>query len=88
MIVVTGAAGFIGSCIASELNRKGRQDLILVDDLDHNDKWKNLRNLAYSDYLHKDQLFDWLAIRTDIEVIIHMGACSSTTETDQEGACR
>lgn len=82
MIVVTGAAGFIGSCVVSKLNREGETDIIAVDVLRKNDKWKNLRNLNFVDYLDREQLFDYLEASADIEAIIHMGACSATTETD------
>jgi ADP-L-glycero-D-manno-heptose 6-epimerase len=82
MIVVTGAAGFIGSCIVSKLNQDGENDIIIVDVLRKNDKWKNLRNLNYYDYLDRSQLLNHLKTHSNIEAIIHMGACSVTTETD------
>jgi ADP-L-glycero-D-manno-heptose 6-epimerase len=82
MIIVTGAAGFIGSCIVSKLNREGISDIIVVDVLRENDKWKNLRNLTFHDYIDRGQLFDYLKDLSDIEAIIHMGACSATTERD------
>ena len=82
MIIVTGAAGFIGSQIASRLNRSGRRDLILVDHLGTSEKWKNLRSLVYEDYLDRQDLFSFLEKGGDIEAVIHMGACSSTTEKD------
>ncbi|MEJ2543512.1 MAG: ADP-glyceromanno-heptose 6-epimerase [Calditrichaceae bacterium] len=82
MIVVTGSAGFIGSCIVSRLNRDGENDVIVVDVLRKNDKWKNLRNLNFYDYLDRSQLLDYLNSHSNIEAIIHMGACSATTETD------
>ena len=89
MIVVTGAAGFIGSCLVAELNSRGRNDLIIVDDLsgEEDPKKKNLaakRYLRYYDkaeYLKllKRDLFDF-----DVECILHMGACSSTTLQDAD----
>jgi len=82
MIIVTGAAGFIGSCVVSKLNRLGMQDIIAVDVLRENDKWKNLRHLNISDYLDRSQLWSYLEQHADIKAIIHMGACSSTTEKD------
>ncbi|MHB2153484.1 ADP-glyceromanno-heptose 6-epimerase [Calditrichota bacterium GD2] len=80
MIIVTGAAGFIGSCVVSRLNKEGITDIIAVDVLRENDKWKNLRHLDFADYLDREQLFDFLAGAANIEAIIHMGACSATTE--------
>ncbi len=82
MIVVTGGAGFIGSCIAAELNRRGQLDLVLVDSLGSSEKWKNLRGLDYLEYLDKHKLFGFLKRHTDIKAVVHMGACSSTTELD------
>ncbi len=86
MIVITGAAGFIGSALAWELNRRGNSDLLLVDDLGTGEKWKNLVPLRYSDYLEKDDFIQGvLESRFDslgIKAIIHMGACSATTEKD------
>ncbi len=82
MIIVTGAAGFIGSCVVSYLNQKGINDIIAVDVLHTNDKWKNLRHLDFADYLDREQLFDFLAQAPKIQAIIHMGACSATTEQD------
>jgi len=90
MIVVTGGAGLIGSAVARELNRRGVNDLILVDHLGTSEKWKNLRSLSFSRYMEKHDLPAWLdgnlKIRAlhpeDIDAIIHLGACSSTTERD------
>lgn len=80
MIIITGAAGFIGSCVVSKLNQEGIRDVILVDVLRENDKWKNLRHLDFYDYLDRAQLLEYLQGAKGIEAIIHMGACSSTTE--------
>ncbi|MEO6096932.1 MAG: ADP-glyceromanno-heptose 6-epimerase [Fibrobacteria bacterium] len=86
MILITGAAGFIGSAIAWRLNQGGNHRLLLVDELGTSSKWRNLVPLAYRDYLDKDELLAAIASGsldgTDIEAVIHMGACSSTTETD------
>ncbi len=82
MIIVTGAAGFIGSCVVSHLNQQGLRDIIAVDVLRENDKWKNLRHLDFTDYLDRSQLPVFLESRSDIEAVIHMGACSATTEQD------
>ena len=82
MIIVTGAAGFIGSCIVSRLNQEGINNIVTVDLLRENDKWKNLRGLDFDDYLDRDKLLPFLQKSTGIEAVIHMGACSATTERD------
>ncbi|MBW8035825.1 MAG: ADP-glyceromanno-heptose 6-epimerase [Planctomycetes bacterium] len=85
MIVVTGGAGFIGSAIVAGLNARGISDIVIVDFLENDQKWKNLRNLCYADYIEADEFYEMLAtehIDWPIETIIHMGACSDTTETD------
>ena len=86
MHIVTGGAGFIGSGFVHQLNRMGIEDILIVDNLGSMEKWKNLVNLRYSDYLHKDNFLSRLS-RGDfagVESIIHMGACSSTTEKDAD----
>ena len=83
MIVITGGAGMIGSIIAWHFNTKlNRDDLVIVDRITHGDQWQNLVKRQYAQYLDKDQLFDWLKDRNDIEAVIHMGAISATTERD------
>ena len=86
MIIVTGGAGFIGSAIIWKLNTMGEKNIIAVDNLASSDKWINLRDLSFKDYIEKDsfiELIDRGAFKSDkIDCIIHMGACSSTTETD------
>lgn len=83
MIVITGGAGMIGSIIAWHLNHKlGRDDLVIVDSIQHPEQWQNLVKRQYAQYLDKDQLMAWLDGRNDIKAIIHMGAISATTERD------
>ncbi len=82
MIIVTGGAGFIGSCMVSKLNRMGREDVVVVDALGSGEKWKNLRGPRFHDYLDKADLFDFLLATPKVEAIVHMGACSDTTERD------
>jgi len=85
MIIITGGAGFIGSAMAWELNRQGHKDILVVDNLASTSKWRNLVGLAYHRYIHKDNFLDLLKTRYmegRIEAVIHMGACSSTTEAD------
>ena len=84
MIIVTGGAGFIGSALIWELNNRGIDDILIVDNLGTSDKWKNLRNLNYSDYIEKNDFIDKINDDkfSNIKSILHMGACSSTTERD------
>lgn len=83
MILITGAAGFIGSVLAAELNRHGRDDLILCDRLDRSSKWLNLRGLNFQEYVEADELFSTQSHLLDkVDFLFHLGACSSTTETD------
>ena len=81
MIVVTGGAGFIGSALVQELNRRGRTDLIVVDDVDHPEKEKNMASIKYQELRRKDVFLENV-LNLDlksVEAIIHMGACSSCT---------
>lgn len=83
LIVITGAAGFIGSGVVRYLNDKGYNNLLLVDDFRSGEKWKNLLNKNFVDFISRDEIFDFLEGRErDIEAFIHLGACSSTTEVD------
>jgi len=83
MIVITGGAGMIGSIIAWHLNTKlGREDLVIVDEITHENQWQNLVHRHYIEYLDRDQLFDFLDDNEDVEAVIHMGAISATTERD------
>ncbi|MDY3331386.1 MAG: ADP-glyceromanno-heptose 6-epimerase [Pelistega sp.] len=84
MIVVTGAAGFIGSNIVKGLNNRGITDIICVDDLSDGPKYVNLVDCQIADYLDKD---DFRALVREnklppVRAIIHQGACSDTTEQD------
>jgi len=87
MIVVTGGAGFIGSAIIWRLNQQKRNDIIVVDQLGTDEKWKNLVPLRYADYFDKHAFIDMVLndeLDFPIDAIIHMGANSSTTETDAD----
>jgi ADP-L-glycero-D-manno-heptose 6-epimerase len=82
-IVVTGAAGFIGSYMAGYLNRLGEENLILVDEFSRMDKVPNLEGKKYSEKIERDQFFDWLEItKPSIAFIYHLGARTDTTEFD------
>lgn len=83
MIVVTGGAGFIGSAFIWELNQLGIDDILVVDELGEDEKWKNLVSLKFSDYLEKNYFLDNLfsgCYKDQIKSIYHFGACSSTQE--------
>lgn len=87
LIIVTGGAGFIGSNVVRALNESGEEKILIVDRLGLGEKWKNLRNLRFLDYEHKN---DFLAkvqrgvFDQGTSAIIHLGACSSTTEKDAD----
>lgn len=84
MIIVTGGAGFIGSNIVKGLNDRGRDDILIVDDLTEMVKFKNIQGLKALDYMDKDDFALKLASgkfdNEKIEVIFHEGACSDTME--------
>lgn len=81
MIIVTGAAGFIGSCLVSKLNNKGFKEIILVDDFTNPEKNKNIRNKTYSEKIDRNLFFNWLKRNhKDVGFIFHIGARTDTTE--------
>ncbi len=88
MYIVTGGAGFIGSAMVWRLNQAGIDDILVVDNLACTEKWRNLVNLRYADYWHRDQLRRLIREKSaelkNIKAVIHMGACSSTTERDAD----
>jgi ADP-L-glycero-D-manno-heptose 6-epimerase len=87
MIIVTGGAGFIGSAFIWKLNNEGVDDILVVDELGESDKWKNLVNRRYVEYIHKDAFLRMIRneqMPFTPRAIIHMGACSSTTERDAD----
>ena len=83
-IVVTGAAGFIGSNLIKGLNARGIDDIIAVDDLTQGDKFKNLADLQIADYVDADDFYDLFAEGAfgAVEAVFHEGACSDTMELD------
>ncbi len=84
--LVTGGAGLIGGAVVSALNQAGETDILIVDHLGTSEKWKNLRSLKFTDYLEKDLfrrlLYEGKFNDAGFKAVIHMGACSSTTERD------
>ncbi len=84
MMLVTGGAGFIGSNLAAALAAQGH-DVAVCDRLRSGDKWRNIAKIELRDVVAPEQLDDWLAINGDsVATIFHMGAISSTTETDAD----
>ena len=83
-IVVTGAAGFIGSNLVKGLNARGIDDIIAVDDLTEGDKFRNLADLKIADYVDADDFYDLFAEGAfgQVEAVFHEGACSDTMEPD------
>lgn len=87
MWILTGANGFIGSALLSELNKRGVKDLIITDTVRPEDRSQLLQGKSYSHFFHTDELFDALldqSLAKDVKGVVHMGACSSTTEMDVE----
>ena len=84
MIIVTGGAGAIGSAVVWKLNQAGCNDIVVVDNLAKSNKWKNLASLQVAEYVHKDEFLSGLDTMKwgRPQAIIHLGACSSTTEQD------
>jgi ADP-L-glycero-D-manno-heptose 6-epimerase len=82
-IIITGAAGFIGSCMVQYLNEQGYENLIIVDDFSEDAKRRNWESKKYKHAIDRNELFDWLTgTNTHINLIIHLGARTDTTEFD------
>jgi ADP-L-glycero-D-manno-heptose 6-epimerase len=85
-MVVTGGAGLIGGALITELNRRGFENIFVCDRLDRTEKWKNLVPLRFEDYFEADDFEKRLEedrdLPEDVHTVFHLGACSSTTETD------
>lgn len=87
MIVVTGGAGFIGSAVVWKLNQLGEDNILIVDELGKDEKWKNLVPLDYTNYYNKHKFLEKIlddSFNFTIDSIIHLGANSSTTEKDAD----
>jgi ADP-L-glycero-D-manno-heptose 6-epimerase len=83
-ILVTGGAGFIGSRLIHELNNRGIEDIVVADFLGQDERWRNLEPLAFADYVDAGELLVALEEGQlgEFDLVLHMGACSSTTERD------
>ena len=83
-LIVTGAAGFIGSNVVRALNGRGITDIIAVDNLTRADKVKNLPDLDIADFLDKEDFIDLIrgGLDGEFDAVLHQGACSDTMETD------
>jgi len=88
VILVTGAAGFIGSNIVAELNDRGVRDVVLCDWLLDDLRWQNLGKRIFIDFVFPEDLAGWLDRQNDVEAVIHMGANSSTTVVDGDEILR
>lgn len=85
MIIITGGAGFIGSALTWRLNDAGISDIMIVDRLGSGQKWQNLAKRRLTTLMHKDDFLPWFesnAMRLNVDAVFHLGASSSTTETD------
>lgn len=86
MIILTGGAGFIGSCILSRLNQRGQKNILVVDHIEDDPRKKrNLENKRFQDYEEKDAFLKRVkggSLPDGVTAVIHMGACSATTGTD------
>jgi ADP-L-glycero-D-manno-heptose 6-epimerase len=85
MIVVTGSAGFIGSCMVAKLNHEGYNDIVLVDDFTKTEKAPNYQGKKYSQLVDRKDFIKWMGENHHfIQMVIHMGARTDTTEFDYE----
>lgn len=86
-IIVTGAAGLIGSAVVWALNRRGEDRVLAVDNLERDDRWMNLRALRFQNYMQRNEFLDLVErsdLLRDVHAVIHLGACSDTTERDAD----
>ena len=87
-ILVTGGAGFIGSALVWALNKRGYENVIICDRLGDDERWANLVPLRFADYVDADDLMQGVLASPDylgdISAVLHLGACSDTTEGDAD----
>ena len=84
-VLITGAAGFIGSCMISFLNEKGFENLIIVDDFGVEEKRKNWEGKSVAHVVERYNLFDWLELHNpEVDFVLHLGARTDTTEFNYE----
>lgn len=84
-VVVTGAAGFIGSCLVQKLHEEGFEHLVAVDDFSKTEKFRNTENKSYIYKVNRTEFFSWLEMNAaQVEFIVHLGARTDTTETRWE----
>ena len=87
MFVITGGAGFLGSALLWQLNCMNIEDVVIVDNLARSEKWRNLVKRRYVDYMHRDRFYELVqrdALPWKVSGVVHLGACSSTTEKDAD----
>ena len=85
-IIVTGGTGFIGSCVIKQLNCEGYENIVVVDNLRENEKWKNLVGKRFDGIISPQKFFTWLKSvdLNQITAVFHLGACSDTTEKNAD----
>lgn len=84
MIVITGAAGFISSCLVAQLNQAGFKDLVLVDDFSRKEKENNINGKTYTELVDRNKFIAWLDDNADmVQFVVHLGARTDTTEFDK-----
>ncbi|MES2630200.1 MAG: ADP-glyceromanno-heptose 6-epimerase [Bacteroidota bacterium] len=85
MIIITGAAGFIASCLITKLNDEGYSDLVLVDDFSHANRERNYIGKSYTALVNRDEFPEWLEVnQNQVEFVFHLGARTDTTEFDMD----
>lgn len=88
MIIVTGGAGFIGSNLIAELNERGHDDIVIVDRLGSDGKWRNIAKRQFTDIVFPEEVEHFLASTGRVDAVFHMGANSSTTAVDADEIVR